>query len=208
MSWVIPTVIDKTQFGERAYDIFSRLLEERIVILGTQVDDQSAGLIIAQLLFLEYKDPKKPINFYINSPGGSVTAGLGIYDTMNLIKAPVHTLCMGMAASMGAFLLMAGEKGNRSATPNATIMIHQLSGGAKGQATDILIQNAESQRLKKLLTQVMADNAGTTYDEMYDACERDNYMDSLTAKSFGIIDHIVGQKLDEPIDKFSGRVGH
>lgn len=208
LSYLVPSVIDKTQHGERAYDIYSRLLEERIVILGTQVDDQSAGLIIAQLLFLDYKDPKKPINFYINSPGGSVTAGLGILDTMNLISAPVHTLCIGQACSMGCFLLAAGEKGFRMATPNATIMAHQVLGGAKGQATDILIQNAEMQRLKKLLTESMADNCGMPHEQMYELCERDHFMDPQRALELGFIDTIVGQKPERQTESFRGSVNH
>ena len=208
MSYLVPTVIDKTQHGERAFDIFSRLLEERIIILNTQVDDNSAGLIISQLLFLEYKDPRKPINLYINSPGGSVTAGLGIYDTMNLIQAPVHTLCIGQACSMGCFLLAAGEKGYRSATPNATIMAHQPLGGARGQATDILIQNAEMQRLKKLLTESMADNCGMEHSKMYELCERDYFMSAEMALELGFIDNIVGKKQEAKMESFRGAVEH
>lgn len=208
MSYLVPTVIDKTQHGERAFDIFSRLLEERIVILNTQVDDTSAGLIISQLLFLEYKDPRKPINLYINSPGGSVTAGLGIYDTMNLIQAPVHTLCIGQACSMGCFLLAAGEKGYRAATPNATIMAHQVLGGARGQATDILIQNAETQRLKKLLTESMADNCGMEHSKMYELCERDYFMSAEHALELGFIDNIVGKKQERQMESFKGAVNH
>jgi ATP-dependent Clp protease, protease subunit len=209
MARLIPTVIDKTQHGERAYDIYSRMMEERIVMLHDQVDDQSASIIIAQLLFLDYKDPKKPIMFYINSPGGSVTAGLGIYDTMKLISAPVHTIAMGQACSMGAFLLAAGEKGNRMATPNATIMIHQpLGGTGRGQATDIMIQNVEMQRLKKLLTGMLSENSNLSYDEMYAACERDNFLTSAKALEMGLIDQIVGKNEDKKVEKFSGSVGH
>jgi ATP-dependent Clp protease protease subunit len=208
MSYLVPTVIDKTQHGERAFDIFSRLLEERIVILNTPVDDTSAGLIISQLLFLEYKDPRKPINFYINTGGGAVTAGLGIYDTMNLIQAPVHTLCLGQACSMGCFLLAAGEKGYRSATPNATIMAHQVLGGARGQATDILIQNEETQRLKKLLTLEMANNCGMEYEKMLELCDRDYFMNPEHALELGFIDNIVGRKEDKKMESFKGAVGH
>lgn len=208
MSYLVPTVIDKTQHGERAFDIFSRLLEERIIILNTQVDDTSAGLIISQLLFLEYKDPRKPINLYINSPGGSVTAGLGIYDTMNLIQAPVHTLCIGQACSMGCFLLAAGEKGYRSATPNATVMAHQVLGGARGQATDILIQNEETQRLKKLLTLEMANNCGMEYEKMLQLCDRDYFMSPDMALELGFIDNIVGKKQETKMESFRGTVGH
>lgn len=208
MSYLIPTVIDKTKNGERAFDIYSRLLEERIVYLGSPIDDGVANVIIAQLLFLEYRDPKAPISLYLNTGGGSVTAGLGIYDTMNLIQAPVHTLCIGQACSMGCFLLAAGEKGYRSATPNATIMAHQPLGGARGQATDILIQNAEMQRLKKLLTESMADNCGMEHSKMYELCERDHFMSSQMALELGFIDNVVGKKQEKQMESFKGAVGH
>jgi ATP-dependent Clp protease, protease subunit len=208
LSYLIPTVIDKTQHGERAYDIYSRLLEERIVYLGTQVDDTSANNIIAQMLFLDYKDPKKDIIFYINTGGGSVTAGLGIFDTMNLITADVSTVCIGQACSMGCFLLAAGAKGKRYATPSATIMAHQVLGGARGQATDILIQNAETQRLKKYLTKVLAENCGMDYEKMYELCERDYFMDAEHAQSLGFIDSIIGKKSQNDMSQFKGAVNH
>lgn len=208
MSYLVPTVIDKTDKGERAYDIYSRLLEERIIYLGTQVDDASASNVIAQLLFLDYKAPGKDITLYINSPGGAVTAGLGIFDTMNLVKADVATVCVGQACSMGCFLLAAGARGKRYATPSSTIMAHQVLGGAKGQATDILIQNAETQRLKKYLTTILAENCSMEYEKMYELCERDYFMDAEHALSLGFIDAIVGKKQERQVESFRGAVNH
>ena len=186
----IPMVIEKTASGERSYDIYSRLLKERVVFLVGEVNDMSANSIIAQMLFLESENPDKPINFYINSPGGSVSAGLAIYDTMQFVKCPIHTLCMGQAASMGAFLLAAGEKGHRRALPNSRIMIHQPLGGAQGQASDIEIQAKEILYLKERLNKIMADNCGISYDEMVVATDRDNFKSSIEAKEFGLIDHV------------------
>lgn len=183
-------VIENTGKGERAFDIYSRMLRERIVFLVGEVNEQSANLVVAQMLFLESEDPTKPINFYINSPGGSVSEGLAIYDTMNFISCPVHTLCLGMAASMGAFLLSSGERGHRLALPNSRIMIHQPLGGARGQASDIEIQAKEILFLKEKLNKIMANNAGKKYEEMVKATDRDNYLSALEAKDFGLIDQV------------------
>ena len=187
---LIPTVIEKTAGGERAYDIYSRMLKERVIFLVGPVDDNIAHSLVAQMLFLEAEDPEKPISMIINSPGGSVSAGLAIYDTMNYISAPVHTLCVGMAASMGAFLLAAGEKGHREALPSARIMIHQPSGGSQGMASDIEIQAQEILYLKKRLNQIMADNCGCSLEEMTRSTDRDNYKSSHEAQAFGLIDGI------------------
>lgn len=186
---LVPMVIEQTGRGERSYDIYSRLLKERIVFLVGPVEDYGANLIVAQMLFLQSEDEEKPINFYINSPGGSVTAGMSIYDTMKFIKTPIHTLCLGQAASMGAFLLSSGDK--RSALPNSRIMIHQPSGGAQGQATDIKIQYEEITRLKENLTGILAKNCGKSYEEVYKDCERDNFMSALEAQKYGLIDEVV-----------------
>ena len=188
---LVPYVIESTSKGERSYDIYSRLLKERIIFLGEEVSDVSASLIVAQLLFLEAEDPTKDINLYINSPGGSVTAGTAIYDTMNYIKCDVSTVCMGMAASMGAFLLSGGAKGKRFALPNAEVMIHQPSGGAKGQATEIRIVAENILKIKKRLNEIMAANTGQPYEVIERDTERDNYMTADEAKAYGLIDNIL-----------------
>ena len=184
---LVPYVIESTSKGERSYDIYSRLLKERIIFLGEEVTDVSASIVVAQLLFLEAEDPNKDINLYINSPGGSVTAGMAIYDTMNYIKCDVSTVCMGMAASMGAFLLSGGAKGKRFALPNAEIMIHQPSGGAQGQATEIKIVAENILKIKKRLNEILAANTGQPYEDT----ERDNYMNAEEAKAYGLIDEII-----------------
>ncbi len=188
---LVPTVIETTNRGERAYDIYSRLLKERIIFLGDEVNDVTASLVVAQLLFLESEDSNKDINLYINSPGGSVTAGMAIYDTMNYIKCDVSTICVGMAASMGAFLLSGGTKGKRFALPNAEIMIHQPLGGTQGQATDMEIQVEHMLRIKKNLTSILADNCGKDYDTVLADCERDNWMTAQEALEYGLIDTVV-----------------
>jgi ATP-dependent Clp protease protease subunit len=188
---LVPYVIESTSKGERSYDIYSRLLKERIIFLGEEVSDVSASVIVAQLLFLEAEDPNKDINLYINSPGGSVTAGMAIYDTMNYIKCDVSTVCMGMAASMGAFLLSGGAKGKRFALPNAEVMIHQPSGGAKGQATDIRIVADNILKIKKRLNDILAANTGQPYEVIERDTERDNYMTADEAKAYGLIDDIL-----------------
>lgn len=191
---LVPYVIEQTSRGERSYDIFSRLLKDRIIFLGEEVSDATAGLIVAQLLFLEAEDPAKDIHFYINSPGGSVTAGMAIYDTMNFVKCDVSTTCIGMAASMGAFLLAGGKKGKRFALPNAEIMIHQPSGGAKGQATDIKIVSDHIIKTRKKLNEILAANTGQPLATVEVDTERDNYMDAEQAMAYGIIDSIVTSK--------------
>lgn len=197
MNMYIPTVIESGQNGERAYDIYSRLLKDRIVVLGSDVNDVSANAIVAQLLFLQAQDPEKDIYFYINSPGGSVSAGLAIYDTMNLIKPDVQTIVMGMAASMGAFLLSAGAKGKRFALPNAEIMIHQPLGGAQGQATDIEISAKHILKTKERLNKILAKNTGQTLEQIEKDTERDNFMDADVAKEYGLVDHIMGEEDEE-----------
>ncbi|BBF44341.1 ATP-dependent Clp protease proteolytic subunit [Lachnospiraceae bacterium KM106-2] len=187
---LVPYVIEQTSRGERSYDIYSRLLKDRIIFLGEEVTDASASVIVAQLLFLESEDPNKDIQLYINSPGGSVTAGMAIYDTMNYIKCDVSTICIGMAASMGAFLLSSGTKGKRYALPNAEIMIHQPSGGAKGQATDIKIVAENILKIKKKLNTILAKNTGQPIERVEQDTERDNYMDAEEAKEYGLIDSI------------------
>ena len=187
----IPYVIEQTGRGERSYDIFSRLLNDRIIFLGEEVTDVSANLIVAQLLFLESEDPNKDIQLYINSPGGSVTAGMAIYDTMNYVKCDVSTICMGMAASMGAFLLAGGAKGKRFALPNAEIMIHQPSGGARGQATDIQIVADQILRTKQTLNEILAANTGQPLERIAADTDRDNYMTAEEAKEYGLIDELV-----------------
>ena len=187
----IPYVIEQTGRGERSYDIFSRLLNDRIIFLGEEVTDVSANLVVAQLLFLESEDPNKDIQLYINSPGGSVTAGMAIYDTMNYVKCDVSTICMGMAASMGAFLLAGGAKGKRFALPNAEIMIHQPSGGAQGQATDIQIVAEQILRTKKKLNEILAANTGQSQETIAADTERDNWMTAEEAKAYGLIDELV-----------------
>lgn len=191
---LIPYVIEQTSRGERSYDIFSRLLKDRIIFLGEEVNDTTAGLVVAQLLFLEAEDPAKDIHFYINSPGGSVTAGMAIYDTMNFVKCDVSTTCIGMAASMGAFLLAGGKKGKRFALPNAEIMIHQPSGGAKGQATDIKIVSDHIIKTRKKLNEILATNTGQPLATVEVDTERDNYMDAEQAKAYGLIDNIIISK--------------
>jgi ATP-dependent Clp protease protease subunit len=187
----IPFVIEQTGRGERSYDIYSRLLKDRIIFLGTPVDDNVANLIIAQLLFLEAEDPEKDIFLYINSPGGVVTSGLAIMDTMNYIKPAVSTICLGQASSMGAFLLACGEKGKRFAVPNARIMIHQPSGGFQGQATDIEIHARETGRIKKLLNTVLSEKTGNSYEKIQQDAERDFFMSSTEAKDYGLIDDVI-----------------
>lgn len=194
MTILIPTVIEQTGQGERAYDIYSRLLKDRIVVLGSDVSDVSANAIVAQLLFLQAQDPEKDIYFYINSPGGSVSAGLAIYDTMNLIKPDVQTIVMGMAASMGAFLLSAGAKGKRFALPNAEIMIHQPLGGAQGQATDIEISAKHILKTRERLNRILAKNTGQSLEQIEKDTERDNFMDADVAKEYGLVDHVMGEE--------------
>lgn len=198
---LIPMVIETTGRSERAYDIYSRLLKDRIVLLSSEVNDTVASLICAQLLFLESQDPEKEISLYINSPGGSVTAGLAIYDTMRYITSPVSTVCMGLAASMGAFLLAAGQPGLRYALPNCQVMIHQPSGGFRGQATDIEIHAREILRLKKRLNEILAENTGQSYEKVAEATERDNYLTPEEAKDFGLIDRILVNRKDMEKDK-------
>jgi len=188
---LIPYVIEQTSKGERSYDIYSRLLKDRIIFLGEEVNDVSASVVVAQLLFLEAEDPEKDIHLYINSPGGSVTAGMAIYDTMQYIKCDVCTICMGMAASMGAFLLAGGTKGKRMALPNAEIMIHQPSGGAQGQATDIKIVADHILRTKKKLNEILAANTGQPLEIIERDTERDNYMSAEEAVKYGLIDSVV-----------------
>lgn len=188
---LVPTVIESTSRGERAYDIYSRLLKERIVFLGEEVNDVTASLVIAQLLFLESEDSTKDISLYINSPGGSVTAGMGIYDTMNYIKCDVSTICVGMAASMGAFLLAGGAKGKRYALPNSEIMIHQPSGGAQGQATEIKINADHILRTREKLNSILAANTGRPLEEIERDTERDNWKTAEEALEYGLIDHVV-----------------
>ncbi len=187
---LVPMVVEQTGKGERSYDIFSRLLNDRIIFLSDEVNDTTASLVVAQLLFLEAQDPDKDISFYINSPGGSVTAGMAIYDTMNYVKCDVSTICIGMAASMGAFLLSAGTKGKRIALPNSEIMIHQPLGGAKGQATDIKIQAELILRTRDNLNRILAENTGRTVEEIARDTERDNFMTAKQALEYGLIDKI------------------
>lgn len=187
---LIPMVIEQTNRGERSYDIYSRLLKDRIVFLGGEIDDDTANLVVAQLLFLEMEDPDADISLYINSPGGSVTAGMAIYDTMQYIKPQVRTVCIGMAASMGAFLLMAGEKGKRLALPNAEVMIHQPLGGAQGQATDVQIRAEWLLKTKKKMTEMMAEMTGQSLKKMQSDVERDYFMSAEEALKYGIIDEI------------------
>ena len=188
---LVPYVVEQTNRGERSYDIFSRLLNDRIVFLGEEVNDTTAGLVVAQLLYLEAQDPDKDIQFYINSPGGSVTSGMAIYDTMQYIKCDVSTICVGMAASMGAFLLCSGAKGKRIALPNSEIMIHQPSGGFQGQATDIEIHAENILRIKQRLNEILAQNCGKEVEEIKAACERDHFLTSEEAKAFGLIDKVI-----------------
>ena len=191
---LVPYVIEQTSRGERSYDIYSRLLKDRIIFLGEEVNDVSANLIVAQLLFLEAEDPSKDIQLYINSPGGSVTAGMAIYDTMQYIKCDVSTICLGMAASMGAFLLSSGAKGKRYALPNSTIMIHQPSGGAQGQATEIQIVADQIAKTKKKLNEILSMNTGQPLEIVERDTDRDNYMTAEEAKAYGLIDGVVIHK--------------
>ena len=190
---LVPYVIEQTSRGERSYDIYSRLLKERIIFLGEEVNDVSASVIVAQLLFLEADDPDKDIQLYINSPGGSVTAGMAIYDTMKYIKCDVSTVCIGMAASMGAFLLAGGKKGKRFALPNAEIMIHQPSGGAQGQATEIQIAAEHILRTKQKLNEILAANTGQSLETIKADTERDNFMSADEAKAYGLIDEVIAK---------------
>jgi len=194
MNNLVPMVVEQSNRGERAYDIYSRLLKERIIFLTGQINDNVASLVTAQLLFLEAEDPKKEIYLYINSPGGLVTSGLGIYDTMQYIKPDVSTLCIGQAASMGSFLLAAGTKGKRFSLPNSRIMVHQPSAGFQGQATDIEIHANEVLALKKRLNEIYSKHTGKSVDEIKSALERDNFMTSESAKSFGLIDEVVEKR--------------
>ena len=196
-SSLVPMVVEQSSRGERAFDIFSRLLRERIIFLTGPVEDQGASLVVAQLLFLEAENPKKEISFYINSPGGVVTSGLSIYDTMQFIRCPVTTLCVGQAASMGSLLLSAGEAGHRFALPNARIMVHQPSGGFQGQATDILIHAREIEALKRRLNEIYVKHTGRDYATIEQGLERDNFMTAEAAKEFGLIDEIL-HKRPEP----------
>jgi ATP-dependent Clp protease protease subunit len=195
---LIPIVVEQSSRGERAYDIYSRLLRDRIIFLGTAINDDVANLIVAQLLFLESEDPDKDIHFYINSPGGLVTAGMAIYDTMQYIKAPVSTLCMGQGASMGALLLTAGAKGKRFALPHARILIHQPLGGFQGQATDVEIQAREILRLREELNEIMARHTGQPIDRINLDTERDFYMSGIQAKEYGLVDEVISTRLARP----------
>ena len=188
---LVPYVVEQTSRGERSYDIFSRLLNDRIIFLSEEVNDTTASLVVAQLLYLEAQDPDKDIQFYINSPGGSVTSGLAIYDTMQYIKPDVSTICIGMAASMGAFLLSSGAKGKRIALPNAEIMIHQPSGGSQGQCTDIQIQAEQILKIKKKLNAILAENTGKSVEEVERDCERDHFMTAEEAQTYGLIDKVI-----------------
>ena len=191
---LVPYVVEQTNRGERSYDIFSRLLNDRIVFLGEEVNDTTASLVVAQLLYLEAQDPDKDIQMYINSPGGSVTAGMAIYDTMQYIKCDVSTICIGMAASMGAFLLSSGAKGKRLALPNAEIMIHQPSAGTQGQITDMAIHLKRLEIIKKRMNHILAGNTGKSVEEVTAACERDNFMSAEEAQEYGLIDKVIYQR--------------
>jgi len=206
---LVPMVVEQTNRGERAYDIYSRLLKDRIIFLGAPIDDIFANLIIAQLLFLEAEDPEKDINLYVNSPGGSVTAGLGIYDTMQYVKPPINTICLGQAASMGAFLLTAGTKGKRFALPNARIMIHQPMGGFQGQATEIDIHAREILKIRERLNEIMAKHTGQPLEKISLDTERDYFMSAEEAKRYGLIDEVITRppKLLKTVSSDSGKDG-
>lgn len=191
MSMLIPMVVEQTSRGERSYDIYSRLLKDRVIFLGSEINDEVANLVIAQMLFLESEDLEKDIHLYINSPGGSITAGMAIYDTMQYIRPAVSTICIGMAASMGAFLLTAGEIGKRFALPNSEIMIHQPLGGTQGQATDIAIHAKRIIQMKEKLNRIMAERSGQTYEKICADTERDNFMTAMAAKEYGLIDEVI-----------------
>ena len=193
-NYLVPTVVEQTNRGERAFDIYSRLLKERIIFVTGVVEDNMAQLIVAQLLFLESENPKKEISMYINSPGGVVTAGLGIYDTMQFIRPAVATLCVGQAASMGSLLLAAGETGQRAALPNSTVMVHQPSGGFQGQATDIAIHARWTENLKRRLNEIYEKHTGRSYDEIEKALDRDNFLTAEEAKTFGIVDNVFDKR--------------
>ena len=201
---LVPVVVEQSSRGERSFDIYSRLLRERIIFLNGEVNDDVSALVCAQLLFLEAENPKKPINLYINSPGGVVTSGWAMYDTMRYIRAPVHTLCMGTAWSMGSFLLMAGEPGARAALPNASILIHQPSGGFKGQASDILIHAEETLRTKSRMTRLYAEHCKRSYEEFERAMDRDRFMTAEEALEWGLVDRVLQARGDEP-DKGTDR---
>ncbi len=194
---LVPIVVEQTSRGERSYDIYSRLLKDRIIFLGEEVNDVTASLVVAQMLFLTAEDPDKDISLYINSPGGSVTAGMAIYDTMQYVKSDVSTICIGLAASMGAFLLSGGKKGKRFALPNAEIMIHQPLGGARGQATDIQIQAEQILKVKKKINQMLSENTGKPYDVVAADTERDYYMSAMEAKEYGLVDAVITRSLDK-----------
>ncbi|MCO4054347.1 MAG: ATP-dependent Clp protease proteolytic subunit [Bosea sp.] len=194
---LVPMVIEQSSRGERAFDIYSRLLRERIIFLTGPVEDYGASLIVAQLLFLEADNPKKEISFYINSPGGSVTAGMSIYDTMQFVKPPITTICLGMAASMGSLLLTAGAKGQRFALPNSRVMVHQPSAGYSGKVTDIMIYAREFDTTKKRLNEIYVKHTGRSYKEIEDALERDNYMSAEDAKAFGLIDQVIDKRPED-----------
>ena len=191
---LVPMVVEQTGRGERSYDIFSRLLNDRIIMLCEEVNDASASLVVAQLLYLEGQDPDKDIQLYINSPGGSVTAGMAIYDTMQYIKCDVSTICIGMAASMGAFLLSSGAKGKRYILPNAEVLIHQVSGGSQGQATDVMIQAARMQKMKENLNRILAENTGKPVEQVTADTERDNWMSSAEAVAYGLVDKVIDKR--------------
>tara|TARA_R110002111_G_scaffold246094_2_gene308629 strand:- start:188 stop:793 length:606 start_codon:yes stop_codon:yes gene_type:complete len=193
---LVPMVVEQTSRGERAFDIYSRLLKERIIFITGPIEDHMASLIVAQLLFLESEHPKKEISIYINSPGGVVSAGLAIYDTMQYIRSPVSTMCMGMAASMGSLLLTAGHPEMRYATPNARIMVHQPSGGFRGQASDIERHAADIQKIKRRLNEIYVKHTGRTYDEIEQALDRDNFMSADEGKEFGLVDHVYAKRID------------
>ncbi|MBI5888658.1 MAG: ATP-dependent Clp endopeptidase proteolytic subunit ClpP [Deltaproteobacteria bacterium] len=202
---LVPMVVEQTGRGERAYDIYSRLLKDRIIFLGTQVDDNIANLIIAQILFLESEDPEKDIHLYINSPGGLVSAGLAIYDTMQYVRPSISTICMGQAASMGALLLCGGDKGKRFALPNSRILIHQPLGGAQGQATDIDIQAREILRVREALTMIMVKHTGQSVEKVYKDTERDFFMTGQQAKEYGIIDSVIERRPLSEVPKTPGK---
>ena len=202
---LIPMVVEQTSRGERAYDIYSRLLKDRIIFLGSQINDEVASLLIAQLLFLESEDPDKDINFYINSPGGVVTSGLAVYDTMQYIKPDIVTVCIGQAASMGALLLAAGQAGKRYSLPNSRIMIHQPLGGASGQASDIEIQAKEILRMKTVLNDILSNHTGRNYDQIAKDTDRDHFMSGIEAKQYGLIDHVIKNRDD--LENLSGTEG-
>ena len=191
MPYLVPTVIEQTHRGERAYDIWSRLMKDRIIFLGTEINDDIANVIVAQLLFLESEDPEKDVNMYINSPGGSVSAGLAIFDTMQYVRCPITTICVGQAASMGAVLLAAGSAGKRKALPHARVMIHQPLGGARGQAADIEIQAKEILRIKQILNEILSKHSGQSLDKILKDSDRDYFMSAIQAKEYGLIDDVV-----------------